>query len=68
MITFSMKTVQNIKFSNAIQYRSPYFIEKIQILSKSFVPTNPHNLMKSWKLSDFHEKYIILKHFTRAFQ
>ena len=51
-----------------ITYRSPYFIEKIQILSDFFVPTNPQNLMKSWKLSDFLEKYIILKHFTRAFQ
>ena len=46
----------------------PISLKKIQILSNFFVPTNPQNLMKSWKLSDFLEKYIILKHFTRAFQ
>ena len=63
-----MKLVENIKFSTEITYRSVHFIEKIHILSNFFVPTNPQNLMKSWKLSDFLEKYIILKHFTRPFQ
>ena len=59
-----MKNSENTKFSNGMYYRSPHFIEKIQILPYFFVPTNPQNLMKSWKLSDFLEKYIILKHFT----
>ena len=54
----------NIKFSNGMHYRSVSFSEKIQILPYFFVPTNPQNLMKSWKLSDFLEKYIIWKHFT----
>ena len=64
----SLKTLENGKFSRQTDSRSVHFIEKIQILPYFFVPTNPQNLMKSWKLSDFLEKYIILKHFTRAFQ
>ena len=76
-LQFSQKTTKTLKltvliqtdnFSKQTNYRSPYFIEKIHILSDFFVPTNHQNLMKSWKLSDFLEKYIILKHFTRAFQ
>ena len=54
----------NVQFSDQTDYRSVSFIEKIQILPYFFVSTNPQNLMKSWKLSDFLEKYIILKHFT----
>ena len=63
-----MKLVENSKFSNQTDSRSVHFIEKLQILPYFFVPTIPQNLMKSWKLSDFLEKYIILKHFIRAFQ
>ena len=59
---------ENNKFSDQTDSRSPHFIEKIQIFHISLFPTIPQNLMKSWKLSDFLEKYIILKHFTRAFQ
>ena len=58
----------NVQFSDQTDYRSVSFIEKIHILSDFFVPTNHQNLMKSWKLSDFLEKYIILKHFTLPFQ
>ena len=58
----------NVQFSGQTDSRSVHFNEKIQILSNFFVPTNPQNLMKSWKSLDFLEKYIILKHFTWAFQ
>ena len=76
-LQFSQKTTKTLKLTVLIQtdnfpkqtdYRSAHFIEKIQILSNLFVLTNRQNLMKSWKLSDFLEKYIILKHFTRPFQ
>ena len=39
-------------------------VKKIQIFDISLFPQNPQNLMKSWKLLDFLEKYTILKHFT----
>ena len=62
------ENLKNYNFLNQTNYRSVHFSEKIQILPYFFVPTYSQNLMKSWKLLDFQEKYTILKHFTRAFQ